>query len=603
MCLICAGLRPYQKTCDYENLPVDDAEIAATVTEGADAADNMGTVYSMGVGDAFAGSIAYLGDEDWVAITLEAGSYRFDLQGDTLYDPLLSVYDAQGNRVGSSLGDAVDSEATFDLTLASGTYYVSAKQYYDGSTGTYSVTVTEGTPVDPDDRVQPADAVTWNNGNFTGQSVIDVYFALEGSTVDDNGETITSDGFSDAEIAMIMGIFDGVSDFTAITFQRTTNQATADIQLARDNLGGGLLGFMYPQNVTSAAGLGVLTSSPTYWNATTMQPGGGMYGVVIHELGHGLGLAHPHDTGGDSEIMEGVGWSGDTGTFGMNQAVYTIMTYNDGWDGHPLGASGVTQGSGHMTTFGAIDMAVLQGYYGVNTTHNSGDDVYLVGGNAHYAAIWDTGGSDTLMAATEADAEIDLRAATLDFSETGGGVVSYVADVVGGYTIANGVVIENAIGGVGDDILRGNQADNRLEGGVGHDALYGGAGDDLLIGGAGGDTLEGGSGSDTLVGGAGDDMLYGGEGNDYLIVGSFAAAQILADDMAGDSFVFVDADIADTELRDDALWSGTMAADPAEVAPADADMPAFILDAGDGDTLVFGGIEIAGELQAFIETL
>ncbi len=48
----------------------------------------------------------------------------------------------------------------------------------------------------------------------------------------DNGETITSDGFSDAEIAMIMGIFDGVSDFTAITFQRTTNQATADIQLA-----------------------------------------------------------------------------------------------------------------------------------------------------------------------------------------------------------------------------------------------------------------------------------------------------------------------------------------------------------------------------------
>jgi serralysin len=600
MCLICAGLRPYQKTCDYENLPVDDAEIAATVTEGADAADNTGTVYSMGVGDAFAGSISYLGDEDWVAITLEAGSYRFDLQGDTLFDPLLSVYDAQGNRVGSSLGDAIDSEAAFDLTLTSGTYYVSAKQYYDESTVTYSVTVTEGTPVDPPDRIQPADAVTWNNGNFTGQSVIDVYFALEGSTVDDNGATITSDGFSDAEIAMIMGIFDGVSDFTAITFQRTTNQATADMQLARDNLGPSLLGKMYPQGTTfNSDGLGLLTSNSFFWNATTMQPGGGMYGVVIHELGHGLGLAHPHDTGGGSEIMEGVGWSDDTGTFGMNQAVYTIMTYNDGWDGHPLGASGVTQGSGHMTTFGAIDMAVLQGYYGVNTTHNSGDDVYMVGGNAYYAAIWDTGGTDTLMAATEADAVIDLRAATLDFSETGGGVVSYVADVVGGYTIANGVVIENAIGGVGDDILRGNQADNRLEGGVGHDALYGGAGDDLLIGGAGDDTLEGGSGSDTLVGGAGDDMLYGGEGNDYLIVGSFAAAQILAED----SFVFVDADIADTEDPDDALWSGTMAADPTEVAPADAGMPSFILDGGDGDTLVFGGIEIAGELQGFIETL
>jgi serralysin len=314
MCLICAGLRPYQKTCDYENLPVDNTEIAATVTEGADAADNTGTLYSMGVDDTFAGTLGFTGDRDWVAIELDAGrTYEITLDGVSLSDPYLRLYNSSGTQVAfnDDGGPGLDSRLIYTVS-SSGTYYISAGAYADWGTGTYTINVGF------DEPTRPTDSVGWNNGNFTGQSVIDVYFALEGSTVDDNGETITSDGFTSAEIAMIMGIFDGVSDFTAITFQRTTNQATADMQLARDNLGPSLLGKMYPQGTTfNSDGLGLLTSNSFFWNATTMQPGGGMYGVVIHELGHGLGLAHPHDTGGESEIMEGVGGSGECGTFGM----------------------------------------------------------------------------------------------------------------------------------------------------------------------------------------------------------------------------------------------------------------------------------------------
>ena len=74
-------------------------------------------------------------------------------------------------------------------------------------------------------------------------------------------------------------------------------------------------------------------------------------------------------------------------------------------------------------------------------------------------------------------------AATLDYSPTGGGVVSFVDGVWGGYTIANGVVIENATGGSGDDVLLGNSAANVLTGNAGNDTLMGRGGNDTLNGG------------------------------------------------------------------------------------------------------------------------
>ena len=65
---------------------------------------------------------------------------------------------------------------------------------------------------------------------------------------------------------------------------------------------------------------------------------------------------------------------------------------------------------------------------------------------------------------------IDLTAATIDYSPTGGGVLSFVRTlpgettaqaIKGGFTIAQGVVIENATGGGGNDQLIGNAVDQR----------------------------------------------------------------------------------------------------------------------------------------------
>ena len=136
---------------------------------------------------------------------------------------------------------------------------------------------------------------------------------------------------------------------------------------------------------------------------------------------------------------------------------------------------------------------MLQQKYGVNTSTNAGDTVYtLVAGNGpgtRYQAIWDVGGTDSIVYSGNSPVNIDLRAATLLTAPGGAGGLSYVGGTYGGFTIANGVVIEIATSGAGDD------------------KLWGGAGNNILTAGAGQDTLSGGAGSDTLNGGDGDDRV------------------------------------------------------------------------------------------------
>ena len=86
--------------------------------------------------------------------------------------------------------------------------------------------------------------------------------------------------------------------------------------------------------------------------------------------------------------------------------------------------------------------------------------------------IFDTGGRDTLDLSTVSVAQaIDLAR----------GGVSNAGGIDGGIVIATGTVIEDAIGGSGDDTIRGNEADNRLTGGLGDDRLVGGGGTDTAV--------------------------------------------------------------------------------------------------------------------------
>jgi subtilisin-like proprotein convertase family protein len=102
--------------------------------------------------------------------------------------------------------------------------------------------------------------------------------------------------------------------------------------------------------------------------------------------------------------------------------------------------------------------------------------------------VVDTGGTDTMnAAAASAAVQLDLR------SEG----ISKVAS--GQFTLSAGSVIENAIGGLGNDTLWGNSVGNVLFGGAGNDTLYGMEGNDTLTGGTGDDVIDAGAGIDTAV--------------------------------------------------------------------------------------------------------
>lgn len=230
----------------------------------------------------------------------------------------------------------------------------------------------------------------------------------------------------------------------------------------------------------------------SYWS-TTLVPGGTAYWLVLHEIGHGIGLEHPHSTWHGSGLFPKVriDASNDPGDFGHNSNLGTTMSYR-------------SFGGAMAATPMAFDIATLQKMYGANMSTGSGDNVYQVH-SGYLNCIWDAGGADAING-TSANDIIDLRPAPLANTPGGGGWLSHIVGRIGGFTIANGVEIENAYGGNGNDRLQGNWLDNFLWGGAGNDFIIGGGGADAIAGGGGFDKLY--TGNDARV-----DVVYAGNGD------------------------------------------------------------------------------------------
>ncbi len=240
------------------------------------------------------------------------------------------------------------------------------------------------------------------------------------------------------------------------------------------------------------------------------------YRVYLHEIAHALGIHHSFEPGG----FPGVRGAWDPGPFGLSRSMFTVAAYASGWTG--------VRGGEYLeaVTPMAFDIAALQHLYGANKTTRTGNDVYTFDQSTAARCIYDAGGVDAISYSGPHRVKISLIAATLDQSPTGGGDVSFVRAENGwvagsAFTIANGVVIENAFGGSGADTLIGNDADNLLRGGGGDDLISGGAGNDVLAGDAGNDTLRGGAGQDRYewMRGQGNDRIIerASEGRDTLV--------------------------------------------------------------------------------------
>ncbi len=514
-----------------------------------------------------------------VAGGADYNSLFFDLPPGEL-DTVISIYDAEGNLVASNddinfPGD-ISSAINF-FAEESGTYFVDIYSYQPWSGG-YSITSRELNPADFD----PVDSLIWRDANnvpFDATNTAYVYFAAAGENFgetqgDDGSLPLVSLGWNEYEKAQVMLALEEYEKILGVNYEITTDvtQATFRLITTEDEPYGA---YMYPQDPTfgTQQGIAAFNVDSGGWQnfQQSLLQGGFAFAVILHEFGHGHGLSHPHDTGGGSEIMLGVTGPFDSlGIYDLNQGVYTVMSYNDAWQTHPDGPSPFTVAgidNGWSGTLGAFDIAALQRRYGVLNPYATGNTIYQLRDTndvgTFYQTIWDTGGIDVIQYDGVRDARIDLLAATIDYTPTGGGVVSFVDDIWGGFTIAQGVVIENATGGGGNDALLGNAASNVLRGNAGDDVLLGREGGDMLNGGAGfdiasyidadtgvtaslrdartntgdaagdryigveglqgsrfNDVLTGGDGANRLDGLAGDDTLRGRDGADTLLGGA-----------------------------------------------------------------------------------
>ncbi|MGB0799362.1 MAG: M10 family metallopeptidase, partial [Planktomarina sp.] len=284
---------------------------------------------------------------------------------------------------------------------------------------------------------------------------IKVYFVPDGGTWYENGQVLTSSGWNSYEIQQAMLALQQWSNVADIQFVQTAHQNTADFVIGTKNISGSTIGYFYLPGNYQEAGIGAFDNTYRGWSSQPgggLEPGGNGFNLMLHEFGHGIGLSHPHSDSVMPGAFPGVSSSYDSGNFGLNQGVTTVMSYIDGWSTGPLGqTTSYTYGS--ASTPMPLDIAVVQDIYGANTTFASGNDTYTLPSTnqvgTSFSAIWDTGGIDTIVNPSDTAATIDLRPATLQVEAGGGGFVSHVTGIYGGLTIANSVVIENAVGGGG----------------------------------------------------------------------------------------------------------------------------------------------------------
>ena len=232
-------------------------------------------------------------------------------------------------------------------------------------------------------------------------------------------------------------------------------------------------------------------SFPEGWAAGTQN-----FLTLLHEVGHALGLKHPHDAG----MGGSPGWPANgvvlpftgTDTLTTQSTQSMVMAYNDIPTLASVGGLSL-QSDFAPTTPMRYDIAAMQYLYGPNTTYNAGDTTYTFDGIARYnQTLWDAGGNDTIAATGAREVIINLQSAT--WSQLGAPVTFStrnadlsVASLQSQYTdpatvfIYDTVTIENAIGGDGNDVLGGNAVANKLQGGAGNDRMVGLEGIDTAI--------------------------------------------------------------------------------------------------------------------------
>ena len=200
--------------------------------------------------------------------------------------------------------------------------------------------------------------------------------------------------------------------------------------------------------------------------------GSNSFHIILHEIGHAIGLKHPHDGG-----LAGYTTYQAAGLDGYDNGYLTLMSYeptshlwNYGWASTPL----------------PFDIIAAQTIYGENTTTNAGNTTHSLSKDGLLRTLYDVSGNDIL------DASSINQGVTLKLAQGNWSSIDTLSTVY----IAHGTTIEDAIGTSWDDVIYGEEGPNSLSGLDGNDTIEALGGDDIVFAGPGNDTLFGGSGFD-----------------------------------------------------------------------------------------------------------
>ncbi|MEA5549365.1 hypothetical protein VB816_30715, partial [Limnoraphis robusta CCNP1324] len=147
-------------------------------------------------------------------------------------------------------------------------------------------------------------------GTRIDSSPITYYFAASGDELPDEVPPTAWTAYEIQQFGLAFAVFE---TFLAVAFVAVASQDdNPDLILVRgdDASMEDLLGFFSPPGEPDA-GIGAFNADGLgwAWNAPgsgALEQGGYGFVTIIHELGHGLGLAHPHDDGGTSTVFPGV---------------------------------------------------------------------------------------------------------------------------------------------------------------------------------------------------------------------------------------------------------------------------------------------------------